>query len=376
MDFTEFSLSKAKIHRGKLLENIQEIKKLLSSSTKFMAVIKADAYGHGASQLAQKIESEKAVNYFGVAQLAEALELREDGIQTATLVFNHVRKEEIKLAIQNKITMTVFSKKMAKAITETAKTIQKTALIHLKIDTGMGRVGARNFKDAYDIYELLNSDFVKIEGIYTHFADADKKSPNNFSHKQFNSFKKIIDQFHEKEINFELRHAANTAATINYPDYHLDMVRVGIGIYGFNPTQSKLKKIKLQPIQNIYTRVTHVKNFPASHSIGYNRHYYSTEKMKVATIGIGYADGVPLSLSNKAYFRYHGKKLPIVGDVCMDQIMLDSSSAPKLKIGDLLSYFGDPAEGHSSASEIAKIINGSPYELLCRIGNRVERIYQ
>lgn len=375
MDFSEVSLSQTTIDQGKLLDNIESFKKILSSGTKFMAVVKANAYGHGAVKLAKKMEAERAVDYFGIAQLQEGIELREAGTEKPILIFNSTKIEGISPAIKNQITMSVFSENYAQAIVKKAEELEKKAYVHLKIDSGMGRIGLRNFQDAYEVYQILDSKFVEVEGIYTHFADANDKSPENFSHEQFNHFQTILDQFEEKSIDFEIKHACNTAGTINYPEYHLDMVRVGIGLYGFSSVE-KEETIELHPIQNIEAVVTHVKDFPAGQSIGYNRHYFSKKEMRVATIAIGYADGVPKALSNKAHFRYQGGKLKIVGDVCMDQIMLDCSEIPELKVGDSLSYFGDPAEGYSSASDIAAMIDSSNYELLCRIGERVEKIYQ
>lgn len=375
MDFTELSLSKTKIDRAKLLKNIHKFKKEIGTDTSFMAVVKANAYSHGAINLAQFMENEKAIDYFGVAQLQEGLELRDGKIQSPILIFNPIPLSEIDLAIENKITITVFTTELALAIVDRAEKLNKQALVHLKIDSGMGRIGVRTFESAFQIYQTLDSDFVKIEGIYTHFADAPHRDTDNFTHKQFNHFKKIIDQFKEKDIDFELTHACNTAATINFPEYHLDMVRVGIGLYGFDPTASSKNKLELSPIQNVQAKVTYIKDFPAGQSIGYGRSYFSKEKMKVATIGIGYADGVAKSLSNKAYFRYKGQKLPIIGQICMDQIMLDCSNTPDLAVGDYLSYFGDPAEDYSSAADLAEIIDSSTYELLCRIGDRVQKIY-
>lgn len=376
MEFTELSLSRAKIYKQKLLNNIQSFKNILSKQTSFMAVVKADAYGHGAVQVAQFMEEQEVIDYLGVAQLIEAMELRNAGIQTPILIFNALRLSEIDFAINNNITLTVFSAELALAIVNRAENLKKQATVHIKIDSGMSRIGVRDFAQAHQIYQILQSSHVNIEGIYTHFADATHKEPNHFTEEQFSFFKDILDGFAEKNIHFPLVHACNTAATINFPEYHLDMVRVGIGLYGFNPTQTKNTALTLQPIQNVDAKVTFIKDFPAGESIGYGRNFYSSEAMKVATIGIGYADGVPKALSNKGYFRYADKKLPIVGDICMDQIMIDSSKEPQLKVGDYLHYFGDPADGYQSADAIAESINSSSYELLCALGRRVNRIYE
>ena len=376
MNSTELSLSQSIIYKKKLLNNILSFKNILSKETNFMAVIKANAYGHGAIKIAQWMEKEKAADYFGVAQLVEAIELREAGIESPILIFNALRMSEIDLAIKNNISLTVFSAELARTVVERAESLKKQATVHIKIDSGMGRIGVRKFSEAYQLYQILKSPTVTIEGIYTHFADATHREPNNFTEKQFNNFKEILDGFTHKSIHFPLVHACNTAATINFPEYHFDMVRVGIGLYGFNPTQTEDRTFNLHPIQNVDAKVTFIKNFPAGESIGYGRNFYSSEEMTVATIGMGYADGVPKALSNKGYFRHVDQKLPIVGDICMDQIMIDSSMDKQLKIGDSLHYFGDPADGYSSAQEIAKLIDSSSYELLCALGRRVNRIYE
>lgn len=374
MNFSEVSLSKATIQTDHLLENIKAFKHLLTDNTKFMAVIKANAYGHGAVPLARKMENAHAADYFGVAQLSEALELRANGIQTPILVFNSVRTSEIEQAIQQNITLTVFSEAVAETIVETAEKLAVEAKVHLKIDSGMARLGVTTFEGALNIYNALQSSFIHVEGIYTHFADAPNIAPEDFTHEQFRRFKNILDQFKEKEIPFDMRHNCNTAATINFPEYHLDMVRVGLGLYGLDPNSHE-DNIALTPIETISTTVTHVKDFPEGESVGYDRTFFSNQPMRIATVAIGYADGVAKSLSNVGVFTYKGQKLPILGQVCMDQIMLDCTEIADLEIGEEVTYFGDPANGDLSATEVAEQADASQYELLCRIGNRVHRVY-
>ena len=376
MNANHYSLAKATIQTDKLLTNINILKQQMNPDTAFLAVIKANAYGHGSVPLAQVMEESEAVDYFGVAQLQEALELRSAEIQTPILIFNSVRPEEVDIAIQKEITMTVFSKKMAEKISERAKKLKTKALVHLKIDTGMARIGVATFKEAFELYKILDNHYVDIEGIYTHFADANDASPANFTHTQFARFQKILDQFTVYNIDFGLTHVCNTAATINFPAYHLDMVRVGLGLYGFNPRVDAETQLDLAPIQQLDAQVTHIKDFPTGASVGYSRTYYSKEPMRVATIALGYADGIPRALSNKGAFTYNGIELPIIGLICMDQIMLDCSAAPSLAVGQPVNYFGDPSEGYTSIITHAETADSSKYELLCRIGNRVERIYE
>lgn len=375
MDFSEVSLSKATIQTDTLLENIASFKKLLAPQTKFMAVIKANAYSHGAVPLAHKMEAASAADYFGVAQLSEALTLRFEGVETPILIFNTVRVGEIERAIKADITMTVFSTDLAQEIVAIAEQLEVQAKVHLKIDSGMARLGVTTFGEAFEIYEALRSPFVAVEGIYTHFADAYGDGQDNFTHEQYARFKQILDQFAEKDIAFALRHSCNTAATINFPDYHLDMVRVGLGLYGLDPTTVAQNKVALTPIETITTTVTHIKDFPANESVGYERTFFSKEPMRIATVAIGYADGVAKSLSNKGYFTYQGQKLPILGEVCMDQVMLDCSDISDLTLGDEVTYFGNPAHEEPLVTTVAELANDSQYDLLCRIGNRVKRVY-
>lgn len=376
MTIQEVALSKAVIHTDKLLDNISTFKQLLKEETTFMAVIKANAYGHGALSVAQLLEEKKAADYFGVAQLREALALRAEGIQTPILVFNATRSDEIKEAIEQNITLTVFSTEMARNIAEAAESLQQTVNVHLKIDTGMARLGVFTFEEALEVYEALESPYVRVEGIYTHFADSHDESETQFTRKQFALFASILDAFEAKGISFALRHACNTAGTINFPDYHLDMVRVGSGVYGSNPLVHQREKIELSPAVTVTSTVTQVKDFPAGESVGYDRAFYSKKPIRIASIAIGYADGVPYSLSNKGYFTYKGHQLPIIGNVCMDQLMLDCSEVPELTAGEEVTYIGDPKAGETSVYELAELVNGSQLEFLCRLGTRLNRIYQ
>lgn len=375
MEFKAVALSNATIQIKHLLKNIEAFKQIMNEQTKFMAVVKANAYSHGAVRLAGEMEAARAIDFFGVAQLSEALELRAHGIETPILVFNSVRENEIEWAIKERVTMTVFSTIIAEKIVKVAEKLEKTARVHLKVDSGMARLGVMNYKEAAAVYEALASEFVEVEGIYTHFADAKEDTPENFTHEQFKRFKDVLEQFAADGITFDIRHCCNTAGTINFPDYHLDMVRVGLGLYGQNPSATNQDAIALTPIQTVQTTVTHVKDFPAGESVGYGRMYFSDKPMRIATVAIGYADGVAKSLSNKGYFTYKGIRLPILGEVCMDQIMLDCTAAKELSVGDHVTYFGNPEDGDIRISEVAKMANASQYDLLCRMGDRVRKDY-
>ncbi len=375
MNITDVALSKATIQTNHLLNNINAFKSLMNADTKFMAVVKADAYSHGAIPLSREMEAQNAADFFGVAQLSEALQLREAGIVIPILVFNAVRPHEMAYAIKHNITMTVFTPETAAEIVTVAEELGIKATVHIKIDSGMARLGVTTYEAARELYDILQSSAVHVEGIFTHFADAKESSPENYTHEQFRRFKNILDQFEVDGVTFELRHCCNTAGTINFPDYHLDMVRVGLGLYGLNPSVSHQDSIQLTPIQTVETTVTYVKDFPAGESVGYGRTYVSTEPMRIATVAIGYADGVAKNLANKGFFTYNGHRVPILGEVCMDQIMLDVSEVVDIKIGDHVTYFGDPKDGNIQITEVAKTVSASQYDLLCRMGARVKRVY-
>lgn len=375
MNITDVALSKATIQTNHLLNNINAFKSLMNADTKFMAVVKADAYSHGAIPLSREMEAQNAADFLGVAQLSEALQLREAGIIIPILVFNAVRPHEIAYAIKHNITMTVFTPETAAEIVTVAEELGIKATVHIKIDSGMARLGVTTYEAARELYDILQSSAVHVEGIFTHFADAKESSPENYTHEQFRRFKNILDQFEVDGVTFELRHCCNTAGTINFPDYHLDMVRVGLGLYGLNPSVSHQDSIQLTPIQTVETTVTYVKDFPAGESVGYGRTYVSTEPLRIATVAIGYADGVAKNLANKGFFTYNGQRVPILGEVCMDQIMLDVSEVVDIKIGDHVTYFGDPKDGNIQITEVAKTVSASQYDLLCRMGARVKRVY-
>lgn len=375
MNITDVALSTATIQTNELLNNINAFKNLMAEDTKFMAVVKADAYSHGAIPLSHEMEAQRAADFFGVAQLSEALQLREAGIETPILVFNASRPHEIAYAIEHDVTMTVFTPEMAAEIVSVAEELEKTATVHIKIDSGMARLGVTTYEAARELYDALQSPAVHVEGIFTHFADTKDDSPENYTHEQFRRFKNILDQFDADGVAFDLRHCCNTAGTINFPEYHLDMVRVGLGLYGLNPSVTNQDNIQLTPIQTVKTTVTYVKDFPAGESVGYGRTYVSKEPIRMATVAIGYADGVAKSLANKGFFTYNGQRMPILGEVCMDQIMLDVSESSEIKIGDQVTYFGDPKEGNIQITEVANTVSASQYDLLCRMSTRVKRVY-
>lgn len=374
MDYGSYRFTRAEINLERMAYNVAQLKKKLQPNTKFMAVVKADAYGHGAVEVSKELERQE-VDYLAVAVLDEALELRDAGVTKPILVLSPLELETISTAVANNIAMTIFTKEAAEEVCYQAEKLRQEAIVHIKVDSGMSRIGVLSSEEAYEVAKALESEYVNREGIFTHFADAENLEDPAFTHQQFTKFMEIITYLENKSIPFPLRHCCNTAATLAYPDYHLDMVRSGISIYGYHPDKKMESFIDLKPVMTLKTHAAFIKPLPAGQSIGYGRSYTPENDAIIATILLGYADGVPRQLSNRWHFYVKEQKAPIVGRVCMDQIMLDVTDIEELSEEDEIIFFGDPNEGHPSIYDIAELTVGFHYELLCGIGKRIPRVY-
>lgn len=374
MNYGSYRFTRAEINLERMSYNVGKIKDTLTANTKFMAVVKADAYGHGAVEVAKELERQH-VDYFGVAVLDEALELRNAGVRTPILVLSPIELETVPIAIENNISITIFTKKAAEIVRREAEKMRKEIRIHLKVDTGMSRIGILSREEALEVLTSLHSQYINIEGIFTHFADAENIENPAFTHEQFKKFAEIITLFEKQGITFKLKHCCNTAATLAFPEYHLDMIRTGISLYGYHPDKKMAELIDLKPVMKLKTHAAHIKELPAGQSIGYGRTYTSDAKATIATILLGYADGVPRQLSNRWHLSVNGEKAPIVGRVCMDQIMLDVTTIKDFSEKDDIVFFGDPEDGYPSLYDIAELTVGFHYELLCGIGKRIPRVY-
>lgn len=360
--------------------NIHQFKTLLQPDTKFLAVLKADAYGHGAVPLAQWIEKNKKADYLGVAQLVEALALREINVQMPILLFGPVQTSQLPLALERNITLPIFSVDQAESLIEAVQSSNKKAKVHLKVDSGMGRIGVRSPKDALAVFDLLSqySSQIEIEGIFTHFSDAEEFQNNSYTAKQYELFTDCIDAIERKDFRFKIKHCCNTAATILCPDYHLDMVRVGIALYGYYPDGEMTDNLKLKPVMTVKAPVTHLKKVPAETYIGYGRTYQATQDRQIATIALGYADGLNRNLSNQTALNWDNHPLEITGRICMDQAMLDVTSVKdQIELGDEVTYIGDHTSHDQLLSlyDLADKAQSFHYEMLCLLGSRIERKY-
>lgn len=335
-----------------------------------LCVIKADAYGHGAIGVAKHLESVGA-KYFAVANIHEALKLRKGGITGEIVVLGFVPPQMLEEAIANDISLALFLPEFLPLIEEAAKKACKKAKIHLKLETGMNRIGFYADGKALSLQlenvcaALLTSENIYAQGAFSHFCAADELE-DEFTKEQFERFTKTIKLFEEKGLNFEILHMCNSAGSLDYPQYSLDMVRYGLSLYGYPTNKSDLK-----PALEFCAHIVNVKNVKAGETIGYGRTFTAQKDMKIATVSAGYADGVPRALSNKGAFYLEEKRCPIIGRVCMDMTMIDVSGLDA-KIGDSVTLFG---EKYQTAEDIAALCGTISYEILCNIGVRVPRIY-
>ncbi len=374
MKETSFRDTWAEISLDAIQKNVKAFKQHINKNSKMMAVVKADGYGHGAIEVA-KTAIAAGADYLGVALLDEALELRAAGITIPILVLGHTKPTVVKDAIQNNITLTVYSQAAITAIQETAEKLQKTAKIHLKIDTGMGRIGISTKEKALQLLNNMHSSAVEIEGAFTHFAVADDVDAA-YTKKQFAHFLEVTAYLEANGFPVPLKHCCNSAATIAYPEMHLDMCRVGISIYGLYPASHMREKINLSQAMAFKTKPVMVKPVDKGQPISYGCTFKPEHKAVIATLPVGYADGLSRQLSNRGEVTVHGERAPIVGRVCMDQTMIDVTQMRQVTVADEVTIFGEPSEGYISLDEVAELLQTIHYEIVCLIGKRVPRVYR
>ncbi|MGP4106680.1 alanine racemase [Virgibacillus sp. L01] len=362
----------AEVSLDNIRGNVLAFKDHISSDTKLMAVVKADGYGHGAVEVAEEAIAAGA-DYLAVALLDEAVQLRKAGNNFPILVLGYTPPAAVKKAVELDITLTVFTEDAAQSIRATSESLKKSARVHLKIDSGMNRIGINNQEEALKLMEVLKSKYVFLEGAFTHFADADNPDPA-YTTEQFNVFNQIIE-FLEQHVPIPIKHCCNSAATIAYPGMHLDMVRVGISLYGLYPGEHLKKEISLKQAMSLKTKPVYIKTLEANNAISYGLSFKTKNKSRIATLPIGYADGFSRSLSNRGHVTVRGKHAPIIGKICMDQSMIDVTEVDDVEVDDTITIFGDPAEGFIPMGEVADLMDTIHYETACLIGERIPRIH-
>lgn len=355
------------IDLNKIRQNINKIKKY--TGRKFMACVKGDCYGMGMHKISCSIES--AVDCFGVATTSEAILLRESGIKKTVMVLGPVLPGDVEILVMNDVRITLFNDEMLKTVRAVARKRGKRAVVHIKVDTGLGRIGVNTERAAEFIQKVINSREIKIEGIFTHFATAGWKD-KSYAKKQLREFNKVLNTVTDFDI--PVKHIANSPSILNLPETYknFDMTRIGLLIFGVYPEVYLYKKLPLECAVRGFCRAGYVKTVPAGTSLSYGITYATAKTAKIATTGIGYADGLKRLLSNNFHFTYNGRKVKIVGNICMDQTLVDVTGK-NVKSGDALQVFGDNFE----IEDMAKICKTVPQEILCGFGSaRMEKIYK
>ena len=361
------------------LEHNARLIRSLLGGTRWLSVVKADAYGHGA-QAAPLIFERCGADWFGVSNLEEAIALREAGISRPILILGTTPPEYAALMKRDGITQTVFSEEYARLLSAEAVKSGVTLNVHLKLDTGMGRIGFRcteeEAADIDSICRVCRLPGLEPTGIFMHFPSADEDTPESvrYTRSQFERFNDVIDRLGARGIHFELRHCCNSAATLYYPEMRLDMVRPGLIQYGMFPGKI-IPELDFRPAMQLKTVISMVKQLPAGEPVSYGRTYYTDRPTVVATAAIGYADGYFRSLSGRSYMLVHGRPAPVIGRVCMDQLMVDVTGIDGVRAGDIATVFGSDGGATLPAEKLAEFAGTISYEIITRIGRRVPRVF-
>jgi len=345
-----------------IAKNTRNIKKLIGQNKELMAVVKGNAYGHDVLEIVP-IFLKNGATRLAVARLEEGIFLRKAGIDVPILVLSATLKEEAETALMHDITTSACNISFIKKMNELSLKLKKKAKIHLKIDTGMGRLGVKPEKAVDFIKKVLTFDHIIIEGIFTHFSVADEKD-KKYTEEQFRKFSEILKILEKEKIRIPLKHVSNSATLLDLEHMWLDMVRPGIALYGLYPSKEVKKVIKLIPAQRFKTRIAFLKELPAEKSISYGRTYTTYKKNTIiASLPIGYADGYSRLLSNKGEVLVRGRRMPIIGRICMDQCMIDVTDLPLVKIGDEVVLWGKQGNERITVEEIADKLNTINYEI-------------
>lgn len=365
----------AEINLDNLAHNIKEVRDHTKKDSLVTAVIKANGYGHGSVDIARTF-LDNGADRLAVAIITEAIELREAAIEAKILVLGYTPSSQFEKVLEYSLIQTIYNYEDAKKLSELAEKMDKTASIHIKLDTGMGRIGFSSTEDSVDeIVKISKLPNLYVEGIYTHFAKADEIDKTHVK-GQFEKYVNIVEKLEDKGLSIPIKHVSNSASIIDLKDYNLDMVRAGIMIYGFYPSNEVDKEsIKLKPAMNLKARVSHVKTVPKGTGISYGQIFKTERESKIATLPLGYADGFTRLLTGKAEVYINGKRVKVVGKICMDQCMIDVTEVDNVAVGDEVVIFGYGEEGYPHADELAEKIGTINYEIVCMVGRRIPRVY-
>ena len=363
----------ARIDLDAIENNFNELKGLLAPDVKTMCVIKADAYGHGSRRIALFLQNK--CDYFAVASINEGEAIRAAGVKTPLLILSYTSPLEYEDLIRNDITATIFNVENAKALSETALKMNKTAKVHIAVDTGMGRIGFTDDESGADAIEKIKTlPGLFVEGLFSHYACSDEKDRTS-ANDQTRRFESFISMLEKRGIEIPVKHICNSAAVIE-GEKSFDMIRFGVSLYGLYPSEDVHKeRVHLIPAMQVESHVAFVKTVKKGTKIGYGQIYTAPCEKRIATVCIGYADGYNRCFSNKGYVLINGKKAPVVGKVCMDQIMVDVSEIEQVKEGDRAIILGKYGSLSITAEELGEMSDSFSYEVLCNFMPRIKRIY-
>lgn len=377
MMIEKYSRIYATVDLDAVRSNIAGMAAEMRQGTKIIGVIKADGYGHGAVPIARELETMDIMYGFAVATEEEAVILRKAGIAKPLLVLGYTFPYSYREMIEKDIKMAVFRKDTLRQLSETAAAMGKQAGVHIKVDTGMCRIGIWPDEEGMEFVKTaLQTPHIVVEGIFTHFAKADEENKNP-ARKQLERFRDFIDRI-EKETGYRipLCHCANSAGMLELREADMDAVRAGIALYGLWPSKETARdRVDLRPAMELKSRIIYVKEIEAGAEVGYGGTFTAPWRMRIATVPAGYGDGYPRGLSNKGYVLVHGKKAPVIGRICMDQFMIDVTDIPAVSEGDTVTLIGRDGKEEITMEELGELSERFHYELACCIGKRVPRIY-
>jgi len=365
--------TRAEIDIAAFRHNLDAVTSYTGPDVKVMAVVKANAYGHGSVRMSEEA-IRHGVEYLAVARFHEGVELREAGIRHPLALFELLQDEHLLPSIEYDMVLTVVSAEGAGKVNQAAQRAGRVARVHVKVDTGMGRLGVLHHEAADVVERIARLGSIELEGVYSHFATSEE-SDRAFAKLQLSRFQDLLLELDRRKVEIPLRHMANSGAIISMPDSHFDMVRPGIMIYGYPPGRGMPERYPVRPVMSIKSRVASIKTVGAKTSISYGRRYFTREKTVIATIPIGYADGYTRILTNRSRALIRGRAYPVVGTVTMDQVMVDVGPGGGVCEGDEVTLIGRDGDELITAWDIADLAETIPYEVTCLIAPRVPRVY-
>lgn len=365
----------AAIHMDAILENMRKMRANIREETQMIAVIKTDGYGHGAAEIARNVEPLPYVWGYAVATADEAMLLRREGMKKPILVLGYTFAENYPEMAENGIRPVVFTVKMARAFSEAAQKLGVTAPVHLGVDTGMSRIGVPDNEEGIrTAVQIAGLPGIRMEGVFTHFARADE-ADKTAANRQLMRFTDFIGKLEAAGVRIPLHHCSNSAGILELPQANMDIVRAGITLYGIYPSDEVGRGMGLVPAMELKSRIVYIKDLKAGSAVSYGGTFVAEKDLRVATVPVGYGDGYPRSLSGKGWVLIRGKKAPILGRVCMDQMMVDVTQIPEAEELDTVTLMGEDHGETLFVDTLGALSGRFPYEFVCDIGKRVPRVY-